>query len=362
MIVSVISFSEKGYRLSQELAEADQAYRDRLRKRESVHYRLFSKWKGLPAQEQVCPVEELAAWAEEQFAGHHALVFIGACGIAVRSIAPFVRDKMADSPVLVIDEKGQYVIPILSGHVGGANRFARELAEAIGAGAVVTTATDVNGKFAVDSFAEAWGFTIQNRQGIEAISGRILNGERITFAVEGLDAEQCGAFLRERAGETEGIVPVSASDTEMPHIWVSGNRADAVLWLEPKAYILGMGCKKGKAFEELRDFAEQELAKLQIPREAVWQIVSADRKREENGLLELADAWHVPFCTYEENELAELKGGFSGSAFVEQTVGVDNVCERAAWAGCKEKGEFVLRKTAKDGMTLAVVRRDWRAV
>lgn len=388
MIVCVISFSKKGYQLSQRLAEADRAYRERLHKRESVQFRLFSKWNALPKQDTVRYVEELAAWTGMQFAGHHALVFIGACGIAVRCIAPFVRDKLADSPVLVLDEKGQFVIPVLSGHVGRANCLAKEFAEALGVTAVVTTATDVNGKFAVDSFAGEWGFSIQNRHGIEEISSHILGGERVTFAVEDMDAEQCREFLQKRigagtkstgeikstgktenAGETESVcpelVPVSAVDAAgngIPHIMISMEPTEAVLWLKPRVYILGIGCKKGKDFMALRDFVEQELKKLEIPKEEVWQIVSADRKREEEGLLELADAWHIPFCTYGEEELARLKGDFSGSAFVEQTVGVDNVCERAAWACCGGKGEFVLRKTAKDGMTLAIVRRDWRTV
>ena len=86
--------------------------------------------------------------------GRTAWIFIGAAGIAVRYIAPFVKDKFTDSPVLVLDEKGDYVIPILSGHVGGAAALADEAAELLGAVAVHTTATDVQGKFAVDVFAK----------------------------------------------------------------------------------------------------------------------------------------------------------------------------------------------------------------
>ena len=75
----------------------------------------------------------LEAWVEESFQRHLPILFIGACGIAVRSIAPFVRDKLEDSPVLVMDEKGEFVIPILSGHVGGANALAKMIAERPGA-------------------------------------------------------------------------------------------------------------------------------------------------------------------------------------------------------------------------------------
>lgn len=102
----------------------------------------------------ICVRNSLSAWAGEQMAARHALIFIGACGIAVRAIAPWIMDKLHDSPVLVADEMGKYVIPLLSGHVGGANELAVRLAGALGAIPVITTATDLHDSFAVDIFAK----------------------------------------------------------------------------------------------------------------------------------------------------------------------------------------------------------------
>ena len=98
----------------------------------------------------------------EAFTGMDALIFVGACGVAVRSIAPFVRDKKTDPAVLCLDERASFVIPLLSGHIGGANALAARLAGALGAAAVITTATDVNGKFAVDAWAAQNGCAIED--------------------------------------------------------------------------------------------------------------------------------------------------------------------------------------------------------
>ena len=126
--------------------------------------------------------------------GEKALFFIGAAGIAVRMIAPHVKDKFTDSPVLVMDEKGSYVIPLLSGHVGGAVELAKEIAEKINAQAVLTTATDVEQKFAVDVFAKSNGLVLTDRKKAKEISAVVLDGNKIglysVFPVEGKFPEE----------------------------------------------------------------------------------------------------------------------------------------------------------------------------
>ena len=360
MVVSVISFSENGWGISLKLKQIGREQREKnVIAEQSSYFRLFTKWSGAGNHSEVIPVSELTEWVQEQFEAHHGLLFIGACGIAVRSIAPFVQNKLTDSPVLVMDEKGEYVIPILSGHVGGGNRIAREIAQLLGAQAVLTTATDVNEKFAVDVFAAEQGFSIQNKDGIAKISGKLLRGERVTFAAEGLREEQCEllkqAGLQAVADRTQKAGEVGHADLVIA--WENPGK-DVTLWLKPKPYVLGMGCKKGKPFAELWAFVKKELEKLGVSEQELRALSSVDRKQEEDGLLDLADYLHIPFFTYGERELAAVQGDFAASAFVEKVVGVDNVCERAAWLGAGEKGEFILKKTAENGMTLAVVRRE----
>lgn len=107
-----------------------------------------------PGGEALLKVEKIRDWVRDGW-GKDAYLFIGAAGIAVRSIAPFVKDKLTDSPVLVMDEDGCFLIPLLSGHLGGGMELGGRIAKCSGARLVVTTATDRKGKFAVDLFARA---------------------------------------------------------------------------------------------------------------------------------------------------------------------------------------------------------------
>ena len=148
MKAAVISFTERGRKLSLRIVQcADFICAERfcLRSCSDFGSRCF---------------EDIGGLVSDIFNMYDALIFICACGIAVRTIAPHIQSKITDPAVIVIDEYGRFVIPILSGHIGGANALAVRLAEILGAQAAVTTATDIGGRFSPDSFAAANGLII----------------------------------------------------------------------------------------------------------------------------------------------------------------------------------------------------------
>lgn len=344
MKISIISFTERGAALSEKIVQCLRGDYDCTLYTKQEKRRFDTKMTYVPGK--------LMDWAGRQFAENNALLFIGACGIAVRSIAPSVQDKLVDSPVLVMEETGQYIIPLLSGHYGGANALARQIAKKIGATPVITTATDINHLFAVDVFAVKNNLWIAEHDGIARVSAGLLERRTATMSL---------------AGNCEGKIPKEILLFPYPleqdiDILVAAQKPEnhtAKLQLVPRSIVLGMGCKKGKAAEEIERFALEELERLRIPIQAVAELSTIDRKKEEAGLIAFAEKYGLAFHIYTAEELSHAKGKFSGSAFVEKQVGIDNVCERSAALSAGKQGMVWLKKTSRDGMTLAVAERQW---
>lgn len=314
-------------------------------------------------QDTIAVTMSLSEWTGAQMAAHRTLVFIGACGIAVRAIAPWITDKLHDSPVIVMDEQGQHVIPLLSGHVGGANELALRLSEAIGAIPVITTATDLHSSFAVDLFAKKNDLWIYNKEGIAKVSAKVLAGSEIMMCVRTGHLETCenlpdGIRLCEYPPEEPVDVLVtenhSVSDT------VERDSLKEQLILHPRKYVLGVGCKKETDSAKLEDYLQSILEQQGISIEEIAALASIDVKKDEACLLKFSEKHRIPFRTYSAQKLQAVPGEFHGSAFVKNTVGVDNVCERAAICAAGDGGRLMLSKQVNDGMTVAIVEKIWK--
>lgn len=348
--LSIISFTKTGMLLAERVKKALS---------DGPEVRLYTKCKAYKDGDEKLLVSRVdtsvGEWAGGQMKARNAMLFIGACGIAVRAVAPFLTDKLQDAPVLVMDEKGNYVIPILSGHVGGANELAGMLAKKIGAQPVITTATDLNQKFAVDVFAEKNGFFIDKKDGIARVSAKALAGEEITVSVE--TGHGCGFF------EKNGMREIPYPPTGFTDIVITGEKCafDAAMVLRPKEYILGFGCKKGKSIGEIAQFITEKMKENHILITQILALASISQKKDEAGIVKWCRKENIRFLTYTAEELREIEGDFTKSAFVKEQVGVDNVCERAAMKACGKEGELMMQKCAEHGMTLAIVKRKWRA-
>ncbi|MBC5651690.1 cobalt-precorrin 5A hydrolase [Blautia segnis] len=392
MKISIICFTLTGQQTGEKLKKA-------LEEQEHA-VSLYTKSKYIPESIK----ESTKQWAGKQFESADGIIFIGATGIAVRSIAPYVASKKTDPAVLVTDECGKFVISLLSGHLGGANELALQAAEALHAVPIVTTATDLEGKFAVDVFAKKNNCHIFRMKEAKEVSAALLAGEKVGFYSEfpwegelpdGL-VNCCGLRDENWISENEPGTNVqndnqikSASDL-FPKVGIAVTiHKNCTPFLStthvvPQAVALGMGCRKNKEAQAVEKAAFTCLEENQIYPQAVACLASIDIKKEEPGLLALAEKMGIPFETFSSEELLAVKGEFTASSFVSRTVGVDNVCERSAIKAAQDRiclntgripernqtkpgtrrgGEhcrLIQRKQAADGVTAALVLADWR--
>lgn len=405
MTLSVISFTRVGYELSKKINTGfsfDEPYRiklyvkcEALRRELSERNSDFELLQGLPDDvvDKIYYVDEkINEWAGKEFEKGNALVFIGSTGIAVRAIANLVNNKLTDSPVIVIDEKGQYVISLLSGHVGGANYLCKKLAEAINAVPVITTATDIRDEWAVDVFAKNNKLNIINKNGIKSVTSKLLEEKKIRLLLpcgvcdtkdivnelimpDYYNDEYFDVNFQNEKSQAHNLSDydiVIIDRYEHLNLIIEGLNLKAAfrddlsfeqpLLLAPKEYVIGIGCKKGKTKEEISCAIKDTIDNLNIGLNQIAHIASIDLKKEEQGIIDFANENKIDYLTFTADELLKLEGDFAESEFVKDKTGVGNVCERAAVCACEHGGELVQKKSIYKGLTISVAKRKWRII
>lgn len=280
------------------------------------------------------------------FSGYDRIVFIGAAGIAVRYMAPFVEDKRKDPAVVVIDPMGRYVIPILSGHLGGGNGYAVKLAKAMGAEAVLTTASDSLGFEAIDVFAQKENYAFEDMVAMKEVAAAMVAGREISWYSEE-DALPSYPHIKrvasiEAADVKEGVV-VTTKDVEIKR----------GLQLVPRRIHLGIGSKKNTDPEALVALIKKTLKTYAIHPMALSAIHTIDIKKEEAAILYAAKQLNLPLKIYTAEELSKNDDRCSGSDFVKATVGVSSVSCTAAFMGGEE---MIAEKIAEAGLTLSITK------
>lgn len=286
--------------------------------------------------------ENLYKSTEMSFKNADSIIFVGSAGIAVRAIAPFVRNKTNDPAVICMDERGINVLSLLSGHIGGANKLTLKIAEIVGGNPIITTATDVNGKFAVDEWAHNSNLHIMSLKRARDIAADILDNKKIGF---------------ESDYKVNGDLPLEIDLAEKEIgicISLDSNKSSFknTLNLIPRIVSVGVGCRKGTDFNDVYTAIREVLNRNNISHFAISSINSIDLKKEEEGIKRTAEVFKVPYHTFSKDELSKIQGQFSNSDFVKKIAGVDTVCERAAIMGSKSK-RLVISKAVVNSVTVA---------
>lgn len=327
--IAVISVTERGRMLSERIKKQLQMY--------EIRRFCFHKY----ADENSEKYNDLALLTAQIFSQYDAMIFISACGIAVRMIAPHVCSKLCDPAVIAVDDRGQYAIPLLSGHLGGANGLAKLLADALNAEAVITTATDIGGLFSPDSFAAANHLLIDNMHAAKEIAAAVLKGEKIGFYCD-YPYKNLPPELTKNGNVRCGIVISDAAlDSPFP----------ITLKLIPKNIVIGIGCKKGVSSEQIENVVRNVFADCKLNPKRICNAASIDLKAKEAGLLQFCNQFGIILQTFSAEELMRITGDFSHSDFAETITGADNICERSAVL-CSG-GKLIIRKNAGNGVTVA---------
>lgn len=310
-----------------------------------------------------CRLAELMAEIYSQYDG---FVMIMATGIVVRTIAPYIVHKTRDPAVVVMDEHGEYVISLLSGHLGGANDLARWLADIVPymVQAVITTSTDLNQQLAFDLLAKQNDCQIVNIEELKYISGALVNGQKVAVScclptlprTDEWPAQLVDCYLQDDSPEPN-LVFIDYHKAG----FVNFPMAQHILHLVPRCLTLGVGCRRGVSAKALIEAAEQFLASNKIRPEAICKLCSIDIKAKEPGLIALAEYLGVPFCTYgaaelrrqiEEVSLKDL------SDFVELTTGTPSVSAAAATLGAGRGCFPLIEKEKYLGITFSLAKKN----
>lgn len=402
--VLLITCSVRGYATMQKLAK-------KLENISGAEIITKVKCEALP---EVSMKETVKACVDEYFEQVDAIVFVTASGIAVRSVAEHLTHKSKDPAIVCMDECGKHVISLVSGHAGGANALTQMLADVMWATPVITTATDVEGQFSIDDYAREHNLVVTDWAKAKAISAEVLATGAKPVWVEKAEVSQeeeknvCEICKEQKStgldvGEIENDGCENEADGCENRVDVCGNEVDVcenrvdvcenkidvqrlrigshqvvitpqdvstdvkTLQLIPRCIVAGVGCKKGTPVDKIEHAVQDAFAKAGLRMEALCAVASIDLKKEEAGLQEFCAARKVPFETYTAEELQAVPGTFSASEFVTGVTGVDNVCERSAVKFASEHGvssgellhkqanhgELLLRKHARDGVTVA---------
>ncbi len=301
----------------------------------------LEKWAD---EETITINKKLDEFIGSVFYSYDIILFIMATGIVVRSIAKYIVDKTTDPGILVMDERGQFIISLLSGHLGGANKAAKLLADKIGGQPVITTASDVNGLIAVDTLAEELDCRISSMTNAKNVTALIVNNELVRIESDiNIDIKLPDNIVTE--GEAKGTIYITNKVVNIDNMYQ--------VQLIPKSIIIGIGCKAGTSSEAIINAVEEALRALNIDCRSILHFATVDVKQYEVGIFEAAKHYKTVVKIVDREEIKTVEHKFQCSEFVRKAIGVGAVCEPCAALTAK-RGHFLMRKKSYNGITLSI--------
>ena len=285
------------------------------------------------------------------FYEYDAIIAVMACGILIRSIAPYIESKTSDPAVLNIDDNGNFVISTLSGHLGGANSLTNKIAALIDATPVITTSSDINNRLGIDVLARDLYMSIDRPKEILFFNKAIIEGHEITLTSKS-KKEYLIEYLKNNTLEINVCFNYS-EDLDEDEIRVSLDNYE--LTLKERKMVVGIGCRRGKECEKIYEGLKKSFSDLNIDKSRVNQFASAEIKKDEKGILELSEKLNVPvnFVELEKLKLFD-SNDVQKSEFVKSKFGIYGVCEPSALIMAGFDSKLIYKKTSFDGVTIAV--------
>ena len=302
-----------------------------------------------PSQEITGSLKEFTA---SIFHSYSIILFIMAAGIVVRTISQLINDKTTDPGILVMDEKGRFVISLLSGHMGGANGSAEFVAELIGAEPVITTSSDINGMLSPDMLARRYGAVIDDMRKCKDITAAMVNGGRITLYSDYGVVTPYPYVLSDE--NSDGIVYLTNSIVKHD---ITGGRNIPSLKLIPRNIVIGAGCRRDTDPDSFIDFIKEEFELAGLDIRALSCLASIDIKSDEPAMVLASEYFNADRVFYSAEEIKEVEHLFQNSDFVRETTGAGAVAEPCAYLAAGSGGKLLLAKKSRNGMTLAIMER-----
>lgn len=285
--------------------------------------------------ENTIQIENFTDELTKKFNNYDGHIFIMATGIVIRKISCLIKSKDIDPAVLVIDEGGNFVISLLSGHIGGANELTYKVANTFSLLPIITTSSDVTGKIAIDTLSQKLNCEMESLTKAKDLTSLIVDNKKVEILLPN----------NVKIGE----------NTNSSGVVIASNKKNIdIMRIYPKNLIVGVGCRRGTPKEEIFKALDEVMKKHNLAYESIKRVATVDIKADELGLLSLVEELQKELVIISREEIKEVEQRFKGSEFVKKQTGVSCVSEPCALLASNGNGDFLEQKYIYNGITISI--------